>query len=343
MERAWRVQDFNRVTFAATNVKSLAWVGDELVDVAGGWRTFQPDGTVANARVFYAFSFDRAVGAPEGQYAALYTALGTKGLILKNGKHVREINRSYYCANSYEYPIALGRLADGRDVIAHCPDAYNRIEIEELESGLCLTTRDSESSDFFHSRLQISPDGRYLLSAGWVWHPWSSMKVFDLAEAIRDPRSLDGRGLLDGYQVANAEVEAAVFLDAEHVLVTMSFDEDVLDEEADDASLGPKEAGIWSLADSKWVTRTSLTERTGTVMSLGGPFVGFYEHPRLFASGDGSVVGRWDDLVSGRQTSSIIAGETKSTLPPLALDPLRCRFAVAGPESVTLVSLDHVP
>ena len=85
--------DFERVTFAAPNVKSLAWVGDELVDVAGGWRRFLPGGTVTDARIFYAFSFDRAVGAAAGEYAALYATLGTKGLILKNGElaHARSI------------------------------------------------------------------------------------------------------------------------------------------------------------------------------------------------------------------------------------------------------------
>ena len=93
-------------------------------------------------------------------------------------------------------------------MIAHCPDEYNRIEIEEVESGRRLTARDSDSADFFHSRLQISSDGRYLLSAGWVWHPWSSLKLFDLTQAIRDPQTLDGPGLIEGFEIANVEVEA---------------------------------------------------------------------------------------------------------------------------------------
>lgn len=333
------VREVKRLTFAAAEVKSLAWVGDELVDVAAGGRRFLPDGTVTSPQVFYAFAFDRAVGAPTGTYSVLYTALGTKGLVLKNGQFVREINRSYYCADSYEYPIALGRLDDGRQVIVHCPDAYNRIEIEELESGRRLTARDSESPDFFHSRLQISPDGRYLLSAGWVWHPWSSLMVFDLAEAIREPRSLDGRGLIEGHEIANAEVEAAVFLDSDHILVTTSFDDEVLDQDAGATSLNPKEVGIWSIRDNDRVARTRLAERTGTVMALRGSFLGFYEHPRLFDPEDGSVVLRWDDLFSGRQTSSIILGDSQQALPPLALDPVRHRFAVADDETVTVVQL----
>jgi hypothetical protein len=333
------IGEIDRKTFAWSDVKSLAWIGDDLVDVAAGGRRLEPDGTVTNPHVVYAFPFDRAVGSPSGMYSVLYTTLGTKGLVLKQGRLVREINRSYYCANSYEYPIALGRLDDGREVIAYCPEEYNRIEIEELESGRRLTTRDSESPDFFHSRLQISPDGRYLLSAGWVWHPWSSLMVFDLREAIREPRSLDGRGLLAGHEIANAEVEAAVFLNSDHMLVSTSFDDEVLDDERDGTSLDPREAGAWSLRENKSVTRATLGERTGTLMSLGGPFLGFYEHPRLFDPATGRVTHRWDDLFTGRQTSSILIAEGGQMPPPLALDPVGRRFAVANQDTVTVVSL----
>jgi hypothetical protein len=130
-----------------------------------------------------------------------------------------------------------------------------------------------------------------------------------------------------------------VFLDPQHILVTTSFDDEVLDQDGDTTSLNPKEVGIWSLRDNGWVARTELAERTGTVMSLGGAFLGFYENPRLFDPEDGDVALRWDDLFSGHQTISIILGETKQALPPLALDPMRHRFAVAGPNSVTVIAL----
>jgi len=88
------MQEIDRLTFTCRDVKSLVWIGDELIDLAAGGRRFALDGTVDNPHVFYAFRFDRATASPSGAYAALYSSLGTKGLILKDGRLVREINRS---------------------------------------------------------------------------------------------------------------------------------------------------------------------------------------------------------------------------------------------------------
>jgi len=122
-----------------------------------------------------------------------------------------------------------------------------------------------------------------------------------------------------------------------NVLVSTSFDEEVLDDDADDLCLRPKEVGVWSLTKSNWTTRAMLGERTGTLMPVDGHFVGFYGHPRLFRTDKGRVVASWDDLSSGAQTSSILS-DTELP-PPLALDPPRRRFAVATTEGVTVVQL----
>src|SRR4030095_5144376 len=169
---------------------ALCCHGDELVDWAGIIR-YQLDGTSSGPKVNYAYRFDRAVSSGSGEYVVLYEQLGTKGLILKRGKVVREINRSFYHAHVYEYPVALFTLPDGREVIAHCPDHYNVIETEEVESGNRLTSRTGEAADFFHSRLLVSSDSRYLLSAGWVWHPWDTIQLFDIPQALEAPANLD--------------------------------------------------------------------------------------------------------------------------------------------------------
>jgi hypothetical protein len=178
-------------TVHGDGVRSLYWHGDALVDLASGGITYHLDGTKKPSSVFYAYQFDRAIGFRETGYAILYEVLGTKGLILKNGKHVREINRSYYHANVYEYPVAIFELPDGRIVIAHCPEKYNRIEIEEIESGKRLAVRQGDPQDFFHSRLQVSSDGEYLISVGWVWHPLDFVQLFSIREALQNPSHLD--------------------------------------------------------------------------------------------------------------------------------------------------------
>jgi hypothetical protein len=41
-------------------------------------------------------------------------------------------------------------------------------------------------------------------------------------------------------------------------------------------------------------------------MVMGGYAVGFYEHPRLYELATGRVVEQWPELVTGKQSSSII-------------------------------------
>jgi hypothetical protein len=108
------------IRIPASHVRSLVWHDDELIDWAAGGQRFLLSGEAVPRHVNYAFPFDAAVSSPSGEYAVIYTRLGTKGLVLRRGEIVREINRSFYCADAYEYPVALLRIADGREVLAHC-------------------------------------------------------------------------------------------------------------------------------------------------------------------------------------------------------------------------------
>src|SRR4029453_17234961 len=180
------------LTIPATGVRTLCWMGDDLVDWAAGGVIYHLDGSSTPAGVFYAYRFDAAVAAPSGRYVALYERLGTKALLLDNGRLLRELDRSYYHAHVYEYPIALFALPDGREVVAHCPESYRQLEIEEIASGRRLTARKkARPADFFHSRLAVNPNSTRLLSAGWIWHPVDSVSTYDLKRALADPASLD--------------------------------------------------------------------------------------------------------------------------------------------------------
>jgi hypothetical protein len=79
----------------------------------------------------------------------IYERLGTKGLLLHEGRIVRELDRSYYHASAYEYPVALFNDPDGRVLLAHCLGNYCRLELEEAETGRPLTaSADRKPSDF---------------------------------------------------------------------------------------------------------------------------------------------------------------------------------------------------
>src|SRR5262245_32839629 len=93
------MREIERVTIPAVAVRSLVWRGDELVDWVDGCKIYRLDGSKTERRVSYAYRFDTAVASPGGRFAVIHERLGTKGLLLDDGKILREINRSFYHAH----------------------------------------------------------------------------------------------------------------------------------------------------------------------------------------------------------------------------------------------------
>jgi hypothetical protein len=332
----------------AKDVKSLCWVGDVLVDWVSGGDQFHLDGRCVPRHVAYSFPFDAAVVSPSGEYAVIYTKLGTKGLLLRRGQIVREINRSFYHAHAYEYPVALLRLRTGQELLAHCPEDYCQLEIEELSTGRRLTQLDTrQPSDFFFSRLAADADGDFLLSAGWHWHPVDHVKVFKISNALADPTHLDGKGLdLDTW----ADHSSACFTSSAYLVVALSnevYDDE--DEDKESAQNGERKEKpqktpfgkicIFELNESKLLSTIYPEAMVGTMMPVGEEYVvGFYEHPKLFSLQTGRVVQSWPQINSGNQLSSIIWH--KVVIPPMALDPVNRRFAVASESEITVVQFE---
>ncbi len=334
------MQEIKRLEIPAKGVRSLCWQGDELVDWVSGGNRYSLDGTSSRAYVNYGYRFDRAAVSPDGQYAVIYEGLGTKGLLLKNGEILREINRSYYHADVYGYPIVLFNLPDRRTVLAHCPEEYNRLEIEDVETGKCLTKRSGETADFFQSRLSVSPDGRYLMSAGWIWHPFEYVLVFDVEQVLARPELLDAEPdwSLTG---SRAEIHSVAFVDAETALFdsTDSYyaDDDEDEKDKNKFTLRPDQLGHYSFREKRYLTIAPLGEPLGTMMPCGDFVVGFYKHPKLVKIATGEIVARWPDLETENHYGSIDTGLSK--MPPLALDPANKRFAVADAEKITVIQL----
>jgi hypothetical protein len=119
-------------------------LGRGHLDRLGGRILPNLDGLVERSGINFGYRFDYLTSLRLGDdlWCILYENRGTKGLILKNGQHVREINRSYYCADDYDCPVVLFTLPSGRAAVIHCPDEYNRLEIEDAETGARLTARD---------------------------------------------------------------------------------------------------------------------------------------------------------------------------------------------------------
>jgi hypothetical protein len=310
-------------------VRSLLWHGDDLVDWAGGGTRFKLDGSTIRAGIYWAYRFDRAVSSCDGRYQIIYETLGTKGLVLCNNKCVREINRSFYHAYVYEYPLVIFHLPDGRVAIAHCPNDYNKIEIEEIETGQKLTIREGEAADFFHSRLQVSPDGEYLLSSGWVWHPLDAVQLFRVRDVLQNPTVLDKSAHLELPEEL-FEVHAAAFQSNDSIIM-------VGNNGGEPGEEGPFLIQ-YNLREGRVNLKTGMQEVAGTLMPVNSEYVmGFFEHPKLIEIASGKVVQSWPELNSGKQNSSIILD--REMLPQLALDPARKRFAVADANGITVIQL----
>lgn len=309
--------------------QSLCWSGDALVDWVHGGVRYGLDGETHDPHIRYAYRFDAAVMSGDGRYAVLYERLGTKGLLLREGKLIRELHRGFYHADVYEYPVALGTISNGRTLLAHCPEDYCILELEDAETGERLTRRDNPPQDFFHSRLQFSRDGRLLLSAGWIWHPVDAAFVFEVSRALEQPASLDK---LEHFELGEnfSEVHSAAFGPRDRVVLeTTGFGD--APEDGDAARVV-----VYSQSERRVLSHAVPEEPLGTLMPVGEHHVvGFYKHPKLIELSTGRVVERWPELDTGCQASSIIHHLPR--LPPLALDPERGRFAVGTDKGIEVV------
>lgn len=317
-----------------TPVRSLCWHGDELIDWAGGGVRFSLDGSVADPQVSWAYRFDAAVQSASGRYAVIYERLGTKALVLADGRLIRELNRSFYHAHAYEYPIAIFEDHGGRALIAHCPDEYNRIEIEDAVTGTRLTvSADRKPADFFHSRLAVSPRGGRLMSAGWLWHPVDSVSTWPIADVIADGRVLDAIG--PPHRIVQGPMSSATFIDEDRIVVSSNADDEGFGLDGD-SSFPPGSVGVFNLRSCAFESVARAEQTVGSMMWLGdGLVVGFHKFPKVFDVATGKILLSFPEIRSGSQASSIIRHE--QPLPVIACDPIGRRFAVASDNRVEVV------
>lgn len=310
---------------------SLYWHGDTLRDPVH-CREVTAAGQVTERSMRCSYPFDAAIGSPSGRYAIVFRRLGTKAVLCRDGEVHRELDRSYQHANRFEFPIAFAvDPRDGRELIAHCPRSCHRIDLEDADSGALLTdVPGRQDVDDWPSRLAVSPGGRFLLSAGWGWHPVDLLGVFDLARALDDPRELDRPDRLRS-QPGMLHARVAAFVDDELLVVS---------EEDDDGEIEPR-LSLLRVADGSLV-HSVPAQPCGRLMPVGRHHVvAVDEHPRLVDLRDGAVLYEWRELDCGTARSSIHRHDQVRTV---ALQPERRRFAVADPHGVTIVTIaDQLP
>jgi hypothetical protein len=293
-------------TLEAPLLQTIAWAGDDtIIDWAEGGRLYGLDGSRSgsdNVTYGFSFPFDSAITSADGRYAFVYQKLGTKGVLLRDGEELREINRSYYQAGTYEYPAAFATMA-GITYLVHCPVKYCQLDFEDVETGELVTnTPGRESNGCFHSRLEISPEGGYLMSKGWFWHPWDIVDIFDIGACLANPQLLDTRGLLPN---TNTELCSAGFL-TEHYILLATSDEEAMDDE-EVSLISPGHLGFYSLKTNEFSAAVKVNEPFGNVFPLSDRLAwDLYQHPKITDLTIGEVVARLETLDTGWQRLSII-------------------------------------
>lgn len=322
-------------------VRSLHWDGDNLIDWVNGDIHYLDGVTPQKTYDSYKHysRFDAAVVSPSGRFKVIYEKLDTKGLIMDGKEIVREINRSYYQADVYEYPVVLFQIPDGREVIAHCPEKYNKLEIDELETGKCLTQRDSKPQDFFHSRLAVTEDAKHLISAGWQWYPFDWVEIYNLEQVLKEPALLDKSS---SYFESSSEISGACFLNNTTLLLCSETGAEDFDEgEPEEERRSPMRPGTFGVVDlaAKKLTRTiPIPTKIGTMFALDDKHVlGVYEHPKVVNIESGEVVESWPELKTGKQMSSIL--QNSEPIPPMAFDKENRRFAVAQDKTIKVLTI----
>lgn len=320
-------------TIECAGVATLAWDGDELVD-GMNCRVFQLDGVIRDPQMFLGYPFDRALCRRSGDvlWILVYENRGTKALLLKNGKVHRELNRSYYFAKSFDYPIALATIHSNRVVVVHAPDSYDSISIEDVETGEVLGTKKSGEMEF-HSRLSVSGNGEFVVSAGWFWHPLGGAWLCSIDEVCGRNRQIAEVGFSFG-----AEIDSVGFLGDDRLVLSST--KDVINEQIPSPGLGPRRLAVWSIRDGNWLSNVPLKAPTGMIMPWKEWGISFYDYPKAIELATGKVVHRWKHLRTGRQIGSIELGTPPP--PTIALDPQNGRFAIADEKAITVVTLESV-
>lgn len=334
-------------------VKSLIWQGEMLVDWVSGGQTYTLDGTIINSAISWGYhKFDAAAISPSGRYIVVYETLGTKGIIvditsgestnlhnptdesLFNPQVIREINRSYYQADAYCYPVVLFSMADGREIIAHCPDAYDKLAIENLESGERIYTLTDDETDYFFSRLSVNSTATRILSDGWSWHPCNMLMIRSI------PSNADNE-LIHNNNAAlfetPTEVCSAAFVEDDLLMVSSASDPEYSDS---DSWLPPCSIALYDVKKYQCVVTASFDEPIGTIIPVNSRLAfSLYENPKLIDLEAGKIVYRWRDISSGLQESSIL--RNAPIVPPMAFDHMRKRLAVASQDFIHIIEVEY--
>jgi hypothetical protein len=193
-----------------------------------------------------------------------------------------------------------------------------------------------EIESLFHSRLAANSTGTRILSAGWFWHPFDCISVFDLKTS--------SDGLLhfersDGCCNVGVEISNATFRRDGYLLIASNKTAEDFNEDEPGDRFRPGSIAVIDLDAQRTVSIARVDEDVGTMFPVGSKYIlSCYDHPKLIELATGQVLQTWPDVKSGKQSSSII---WHIELPPsIAFDETNGRLAVAAEDHISVISLN---
>ncbi|MEO6611036.1 MAG: hypothetical protein ABIT05_00035 [Chitinophagaceae bacterium] len=313
-----------RQTIKTNFLQTIDWADRNIVDWVSAGQQYSLDGQQKQlGKYHYAFSFDGSITSQDGQYAFIYKRLGTKGILLKNGEIIREINRTYYQAEVYEFPAAFITF-DNKTYLAHCPINYCQLDFENVETGEIVTNiQNRKPSDIFHSRLSISPDNKYLMVCGWAWHPVDIVELFDIEKCFKNPFLLDNSSLSPDF---GTQINTASFIDNERILIAAS-DEESFDDEVPPA-LPQKHIAIWNFTKNEISAPVKVEGEFGNLFAISDKQAwDMFKFPKIINVQTGIIESKFEDINSGLQTSSILYSDIKDS-PQICYDRQTSKIAI---------------
>jgi len=322
-----------RKTIKTNYLQTIDWFDNKVVDWNSAGTQYSENGETRQLQKYhFGFECDGSITSKNGEYVLLFQKLGTKGLLLKNGEILREINRSYYQSSVYEFPAAFFTFKN-RTYLVHCPIEYCRLDFEDVETGEIITKQsERDPQDFFHSRLEVSNDNKYLLSKGWFWHPFDSIKLFDIEKCISDAKLLDS-----GISVPNvtSEIGSASFIDNNRILVCASNEEPMDDEKEE--SIPPGHIAIWNFITNEISRSVKINGVFGNVFAIDDKKCwDLYDYPKIIDLISGEVIDKDEEVFSGKQGSSII--DHLENLPKIAFNKETKQVAIASDNKIDILT-----
>lgn len=288
-----------RTTIQIYSLRTVDWFENKVIDWNSAGTQYLENGETKQLQKYhFGFVCYGSITSENGEYIFIYQKLRTKGLLLKNGELLREINRSYYQSDAYEFPATFVTYQN-KTYLVHCPLGYNQIDFENAETSEIITNIPKrEPQDIFHSRLEVSSDNKYLMSKGWVWYPCDVIEVFEIEKCLENPHLLDN-GITPS---VDFEINVASFMDNDKVLICSSHD--LCENEESAKNFG--QMAIWNIESNQVSDRVCIKAPCGNIFAIDDKQCwDLYEYPKIIDLKTGEVKEKKEEINSGKQGSSI--------------------------------------